>query len=92
MPKAKACKVCNTIYDEGDKCPKCGSTENAPMFYGKPDGDLKLFFKMVEEKITRNTRIVLNIAKKQKIKPRDAAMRLAQERVLKKCKVCNVQI
>ena len=55
-------------------------------------GNEKKMFKMVEEKITRNTRIVLNIAKKQKIKPRDAAMRLAQERVLKKCKVCNVQI
>jgi len=35
MPKAKACKVCNTIYDEGDKCPKCGSRESTDSFKGR---------------------------------------------------------
>ncbi len=27
MPKPKACKLCNTIVEEGDKCPSCGSKE-----------------------------------------------------------------
>lgn len=27
MPKTKACKLCNTILEEGDRCPKCGSKE-----------------------------------------------------------------
>ena len=35
MPKAKACKVCSTIYDEGDKCPKCGSRESTDSFKGR---------------------------------------------------------
>ncbi len=26
MPKTKACKICNAIYD-GDKCPNCDSKE-----------------------------------------------------------------
>jgi len=36
MPsKEKACKICKTIYDEGDKCPKCGSKENTLSFKGR---------------------------------------------------------
>lgn len=27
MPKVKACKICNLIVEEGDKCPRCGSKE-----------------------------------------------------------------
>jgi DNA-directed RNA polymerase subunit E" len=27
MAKVKACKMCNTIVEEGDKCPNCGSKE-----------------------------------------------------------------
>jgi DNA-directed RNA polymerase subunit E" len=27
MAKVKACKMCNTIVEEGDKCPTCGSKE-----------------------------------------------------------------
>ncbi len=27
MPKTKACKMCNIIVEEGDKCPRCGSKE-----------------------------------------------------------------
>ena len=34
MPKQKACKLCNTIY-EGDKCPKCESKESTESFKGR---------------------------------------------------------
>ncbi len=34
MPKQKACKNCNLIY-EGDECPNCGSKETTDMFKGK---------------------------------------------------------
>jgi len=34
MAKAKACKICNTIY-EGEKCPKCGSKESTETFKGR---------------------------------------------------------
>lgn len=27
MAKSKACKLCNTIIESGDKCPKCESKE-----------------------------------------------------------------
>ncbi len=35
MPKQKACKICNTIYETGDKCPKCGSKESTEGFKGR---------------------------------------------------------
>ena len=35
MVKQKACKVCNAIYETGDKCPKCGSKESTEGFKGK---------------------------------------------------------
>ena len=35
MPKQKACKICNTIYDDGEKCPKCGSRESTDSFKGR---------------------------------------------------------
>lgn len=35
MAKPKACRLCNTIYDEGDKCPKCGSKESTDSFKGR---------------------------------------------------------
>lgn len=34
MPKQKACKICNTIFD-GDKCPACGSKESTESFKGR---------------------------------------------------------
>ncbi len=34
MPKQKACKICNTIY-EGDKCSKCESKESTESFKGR---------------------------------------------------------
>ncbi len=35
MAKAKACKICNKIYETGDKCPKCGSKENTETIKGR---------------------------------------------------------
>ena len=35
MPKNKACKVCNKIYETGDKCPDCESKENTEAFKGR---------------------------------------------------------
>jgi len=40
-------------------------------------------FQLVEKKIKKNVKITLKLAKKEKIEPRDAAMRIAQERVRK---------
>ena len=41
-------------------------------------------FKMVEEKVVKNTAKVLRVAKRQKIKPTDAAIHVALERIKKK--------
>lgn len=38
-------------------------------------------FKLVEEKINKNTKLVLEMSKKENINPRDAAMRIAKERI-----------
>lgn len=35
MAKAKACKICKRIYDEGNKCPRCGSKESSDNFKGR---------------------------------------------------------
>ncbi|MFQ5531158.1 MAG: transcription elongation factor subunit Spt4 [Candidatus Nanoarchaeia archaeon] len=35
MPKAKACKLCNTIYQSREKCPKCGAKESTESFKGR---------------------------------------------------------
>ncbi len=35
MAKPRACKICNTIYETGDKCPKCGSKEATESFKGR---------------------------------------------------------
>lgn len=43
----------------------------------------KKMFALVEQKIKRNVKIVLNRAKKENVKPRDAALKIAQERVRK---------
>ena len=34
MPKQKACKICNRIY-EGEKCPNCESKESTDSFKGR---------------------------------------------------------
>lgn len=33
--KEKACKICKTIYEEEDKCPKCDSRESTESFKGR---------------------------------------------------------
>lgn len=33
--KPKACKICKTIYEEGEKCPKCDSRESIEGFKGR---------------------------------------------------------
>lgn len=33
--KQKACKICKQIYEEGNKCPKCGSKESTDNFKGR---------------------------------------------------------
>lgn len=35
MAKIKACKLCKTIVEEGEKCPNCGSKELTEGFKGK---------------------------------------------------------
>ena len=35
MPKQKACKLCNEIVEEGEKCPRCGSRELTEGFRGR---------------------------------------------------------
>lgn len=47
-------------------------------------------FKVVEEKIVKNTREVLEQALKRNLKPRTVAMDIAKERVLKKCRTCRI--
>jgi glutamate dehydrogenase/leucine dehydrogenase len=43
-------------------------------------------FKLVEEKIRKNTRFVLEKSREENIKPRDAALAIAKERVLEAMK------
>ena len=33
--KPKACKICNRIYESGDKCPECESKESTESFKGR---------------------------------------------------------
>jgi DNA-directed RNA polymerase subunit E" len=35
MAKTKACKLCKTIVEEGEKCPSCGSKELTEGFKGR---------------------------------------------------------
>jgi DNA-directed RNA polymerase subunit E" len=35
MSKEKACKICKTIYEADDKCPRCGSKDFTASFKGK---------------------------------------------------------
>jgi glutamate dehydrogenase (NAD(P)+) len=49
-------------------------------------------FKMVEEKIIKNTRLVLKKAKEEGINPRDAALTIAQKRVKEAAKRRNTKL
>ena len=53
-------------------------------------GDEKKMFKLIEEKISRNTKLVLEISSKNKESPRESALVIAKEKVLKKCDFCRV--
>jgi len=46
-------------------------------------------FKLVEEKIVKNTNMVLDLAEEIKKTPRQAALSVAKKRVLEKCDVCR---
>lgn len=35
MPKAKACKLCRTVYEGEDKCPNCDAKESTEGFKGR---------------------------------------------------------
>jgi DNA-directed RNA polymerase subunit E" len=35
MSKEKSCKICRTIFEGSDKCPKCGSKETTDSFKGR---------------------------------------------------------
>ncbi len=35
MAKTKACKICNVIVEQGEKCPKCESKELTEGFKGR---------------------------------------------------------
>ncbi len=35
MPKSKACRLCNTIFEVGEKCPNCASKEYTDSFKGR---------------------------------------------------------
>lgn len=35
MVKPKACKICNKIYESGEKCPVCGCKENTETIKGR---------------------------------------------------------
>ncbi|MBI4053222.1 MAG: Glu/Leu/Phe/Val dehydrogenase [Candidatus Diapherotrites archaeon] len=52
-------------------------------------GREKEMFALVEKKITKNTKTVLEHAASGKKLPRDAALEIAKERVLKACKTCK---
>ena len=35
MVKSKACKICNAIYESGEKCPRCDAKENTEVIKGR---------------------------------------------------------
>jgi len=35
MAKQKACKICNMIYETGEKCPNCDARESTETFKGR---------------------------------------------------------
>jgi glutamate dehydrogenase (NAD(P)+) len=52
-------------------------------------GDESEMWKLIESKVKRNTQIMLQSAKEDNIKPRDAALEIAKKRVLEKCETCS---
>lgn len=54
------------------------------------NGTKQKMFKMVEEKIKKNTSLVLQNSFRKKISPRNAALEIAQQRVRMKCNICRI--
>ena len=52
-------------------------------------GDEKTMFEMVEEKIRKNTKLVLDIASGKRCLPRTCALEIARDRIRKKCRTCR---
>lgn len=52
--------------------------------------DEKYMFKLVEEKIKKNTELVLSNSEKKNCSPRESALEIAEKRVRKYCKVCKI--
>jgi glutamate dehydrogenase/leucine dehydrogenase len=55
-------------------------------------GNKEEMFKLVEKKVSKNTKTVLEQSKKTGEQPRKIAMEIAKKRVLKKCKICHVEL
>ena len=51
-------------------------------------GTPKEMFKLVEEKISKNVKLILEHSNEHT--PRDVAMKIAMDRVLKECKICSI--
>ena len=54
------------------------------------NGTKQKMFKLVQEKITKNTELVLKNSFKKKITPRSAAVEIAKQRVRMKCNICRI--
>lgn len=52
--------------------------------------DEKKMFKMIEEKVSINTKFTLEEARNRQCLPRECALEIAKERVRKKCKMCKL--
>lgn len=52
-------------------------------------GTKEKMFKMVKEKVINNTKLILEHSVKRRITPRECAIEIAKERIMKKCKICN---
>jgi len=48
-------------------------------------------FRLVKKRIRKNTNIVLQHAENKKVKPRDAALEIARDRVMRKCETCRIE-
>jgi len=55
------------------------------------DGTEEEMFCMVEEKIVRNTKLILERSKSEKKPTREVALEIAKERVMKECKTCRAE-
>ena len=47
-------------------------------------------FKTVKEKVLNNTNLVLAQAKAKNLSPRTCAMKIAKDRIFKKCSICKI--